>query len=81
MNEGWFHLPTRETHSEYIQRAERVVDWIWSLLANRKEYDDTEGIILVSHEFQQDSKCTIRYLQRLQRFIHLKAPCLKECEI
>jgi len=49
MNEGWFHLPTRETHSEYIQRAERVVDWIWSLLANRKEYDDTEGIILVSH--------------------------------
>jgi len=49
MSEGWFHLPTRETHTEYLHRAERVVDWMWNLLLNRKEDDDTEGIILVSH--------------------------------
>jgi broad specificity phosphatase PhoE len=47
MEDGWYHLGTIESHSEYLIRAAMVVEWLWTLQATRS--DDEGGIILVLH--------------------------------
>ena len=47
MDEGWYLLPSRESHADYLARAKTVVDWLWKVHQSRSEEDG--GIILVSH--------------------------------
>ena len=49
MENGWYKRPLKESRSQYLNRVDDVIEWLWNSIAERSADSVDKGLVVVAH--------------------------------